>query len=124
MYGTWRTNDRMNLGPILLAVLAANALLVCGAGTAAADGAADGGGPIASLTADLAYSPADVPFGTADVEFTSSDVGCADGAGLCGDGEAELPETLPEAIGHLLTLLGGIAEALPSSLGDAVLRLV
>lgn len=99
----------MNPRTLLIAVLATSLLLVGGAGAVAAGDAPDTGQDV---------SP------DSDDALSSSQSAYADGDAVGVDSERELPETLPEAVGHALILLGQLLEVVPSALGETVIGLL
>lgn len=98
----------MNSRPLLIAVLATSLLLAGGAGAVAAD----------APDAD----PHDDP--GADDQFSSSESAYADGDAVGATTDRELPDTLPEAVGHALLLLGQLVEVVPPTLAETVIGIL
>lgn len=99
----------MTLRPLLIAVLATSLLLAGGAGAVTASGVSETG-------PDDGYD--------SDDALSSSQSAYTDGDAVGVDGERELPDTLPEAVGHALLILGQLLEVVPATLAETIIGLL
>lgn len=98
----------MNSRPLLIAVLATSLLLAGGAGAVAGDA------PDADPSDGLG----------SDDPLSSSESAYAEGDAVDATTDGELPDTLPEAVGHALLLLGQLVEVVPPTLAETVIGIL